>query len=96
MSLSQKELENIARLARLKIAGDDLQSVAEDLTRILDFVERLSAADTADVTPMAHPLPGMTQRLRRDEAMCDSRRDEYQKNAPAVEDGLYLVPRVIE
>ncbi len=96
MSLSRKEVENIAALARLAIADDELQTVTKNLSRILDFVEQLAAADTDGIEPMAHPLPDMTQRLRSDEVAHEDRRDDYQDNAPSVEDGLYLVPRVIE
>lgn len=96
MSLSRKEVADIAHLARLGIDDDEIVGVTENLSRILAFVEQLGSADTHDVEPMAHPLAGMTQRLRADVARDDDRRDLYQQNAPAVESGLYLVPKVIE
>ena len=82
-------------LARLEIAGQDFDDVAEKLSRIVDFVDQLQAAPTADVLPMAHPLD-QTQRLRADEVTETNKRDDFQQNAPAVRDGLYLVPKVIE
>lgn len=95
MSLTRKNVEDIARLARLEIAEEEMQGLVSNLSSILDFVEQLSAAPVDDVTPMAHPLD-MHQRLRVDEVTESDRRDDFQKNAPATEAGLYLVPRVIE
>lgn len=95
MSLSPDEVRHIAHLARLRIEEDDIADYAGNLSRIVDFVDQLGQADTESVTPMAHPLE-MAQRLRDDEVTESNHRDEYQKNAPATEQGLYLVPRVIE
>jgi len=96
MSLTQKDVENIAHLARLQVTAEELPVYADSLSRIMNFVEQLAAADTAAVEPMAHPLAGQTQRLRADEVTETDRRALYQQNAPQVEAGLYLVPRVIE
>lgn len=95
MSLSPDEVRHIAHLARLRIEEDDIADYAGNLSRIVDFVDQLGQADTEAVTPMAHPLE-MAQRLRDDEVTESNHRDEYQENAPATEQGLYLVPRVIE
>lgn len=95
MSLSPDEVRHIAHLARLRIEEDDIADYAGNLSRIVDFVDQLGQADTESVTPMAHPLE-MAQRLRDDEVTESNHRDEYQENAPATEQGLYLVPRVIE
>jgi aspartyl-tRNA(Asn)/glutamyl-tRNA(Gln) amidotransferase subunit C len=95
MSLSKEQVQHIAMLARLEIAGQEIDDVADKLSRIVDFVDQLQAAPTADVTPMAHPL-NQTQRLRADEVTETDERERIQQNAPAVEDGLYLVPKVIE
>lgn len=95
MSLSPDQVRHIAHLARLRIDDGDVQQYATNLSRIVDFVDQLGQADTASVTPMAHPLD-MVQRLRDDEVTESNHRDEYQENAPAIEAGLYLVPRVIE
>ena len=96
MSLTPKQIQNIAHLARLELRSDEIPVYAESLGRILGLVGELEHADTAGVEPMAHPLTGQVQRLRADEATAPNRRDEYQRNAPQVADGLYLVPRVIE
>ena len=82
-------------LARLNLARDDFDDVVDKLSRIVDFVDQLQAVPTDDVVPMAHPLD-QTQRLRPDVVTESNHRDEYQENAPSVQDGLYLVPKVIE
>ena len=95
MSLTKEQVQHIATLARLKLADDEFDDVVDKLSRIVDFVDQLQAAPTDDVVPMAHPL-NMSQRLRADEVTESDERDQYQANAPATEDGFYLVPRVIE
>jgi aspartyl-tRNA(Asn)/glutamyl-tRNA(Gln) amidotransferase subunit C len=95
VSLSKEQVEYIATLARLKLQDDEIADVVEKLSSIVDFVDQLQAAPTDDVEPMAHPL-NMSQRLRADEITEFDQRDQVQKNAPSVEDGYYLVPRVIE
>ena len=95
MAIGPAEVAQIAHLARLSVSADDADRYARDLSDILSFVEQLSAVDTAGVTPMAHPLD-MAQRLRPDEITEADQRERFQAIAPAVEDGLYLVPRVIE
>jgi len=95
VSLSKEQVEYIATLARLQLQDDEIADVVEKLSSIVDFVDQLQAASTDDVVPMAHPL-NMSQRLRADEITESDLRDQAQKNAPSVEDGYYLVPRVIE
>lgn len=95
MSLTPAEVEKIALLARLEISPADVQGYADNLSRIIDFVAHLESAPTEGVVPMAHPLD-MPQRLREDVAAETDRHELYQQNAPAVEAGLYLVPKVIE
>ena len=68
----------------------------DSLSRIIDFVEQLSAADTSGVEPMAHPLADQVQRLRPDVVTEADGHEKYQQNAPSVAAGLYLVPKVIE
>ena len=82
-------------LARLKLTDDEYGESVEKLSKIVDFVDQLSQADTSGVVPMAHPLDAV-QRLRPDVVTESDERDRYQENAPAVTDGLYLVPKVIE
>jgi aspartyl-tRNA(Asn)/glutamyl-tRNA(Gln) amidotransferase subunit C len=95
MSLDKQDVVNIAHLARLGINEDDIPEYAQNLSNILGLVEQMSAVDTTSVQPMAHPLD-TRQRLRADEVTETDQRDHFQSIAPATEDGLYLVPRVIE
>jgi len=88
-------VEKIAHLARLAVDGDELDSVAAGLSDILQMVEQMSAVDTEGVTPMAHPLH-MIQPLRQDQVTEENQRELFQSIAPQTEDGLYLVPKVIE
>jgi len=96
MSLNRADIENIARLARLKLTEAEIPVYVDSLSRIFAFVGELDRAPTAGIEPMAHPLPGLAQRLRADEVSESDRRALYQQNAPKVEAGLYLVPKVIE
>ena len=96
MTLTRRDVENIAHLARLQITEQELPVYVQSLSAILAFVEQLSAAPTDDVVPMAHPLEDQVQRLREDRVTESDRRGAYQPNAPAIEGGLYLVPKVIE
>jgi aspartyl-tRNA(Asn)/glutamyl-tRNA(Gln) amidotransferase subunit C len=96
MNLTRKDVENIAHLARLAISEQELETYVTNLSKIVTFVAQLNAADTSKVEPMAHPLSGQTQRLRPDVVTERDQRERFQKNAPQVEAGLYLVPKVIE
>ena len=95
MSFSRQDLENVARLARLAVADDEVDELTAQLGRILDLVGRLSEVDTEGVEPMAHPLD-MVQRLRADEVTDTDQRDQLQANATEVDRGFYKVPRVID
>jgi aspartyl-tRNA(Asn)/glutamyl-tRNA(Gln) amidotransferase subunit C len=95
MALDRKDVEDIAHLARLSIDETDIPEYARNLSNILDFVEQMQAVDTSGVEPMAHPLEA-TQRLREDVVIESDQRERFQEIAPAVEAGLYLVPKVIE
>lgn len=96
MSLNRADIENIARLARLELTETEIPVYVDSLSRIFAFVGELDRAPTAGIDPMAHPLPGLAQRLRADEVSETDRRATFQQNAPQVEAGLYLVPKVIE
>ena len=95
MSLDKDQVQHIAMLARLKLADDEFAETVDKLSRIVDFVDQLSQADTGDVIPMAHPL-NQAQRVRADVVTESVDRDHFQENAPLVEGGFYLVPKVIE
>jgi aspartyl-tRNA(Asn)/glutamyl-tRNA(Gln) amidotransferase subunit C len=93
--LDKEQVQQIAVLARLRLADDEFGETVDKLSRIVDFVDQLSQASTDAVVPMAHPLD-VAQRLRPDEVSEAIDRDHFQENAPSVENGLYLVPKVIE
>ncbi len=95
MSLSSAEVTRIAQLARLHLQPEEVTGLQHDLSDMLDLVGQMQAVDTQGVQPMAHPL-AMTQRLRPDQVTVQNQRADYQAVAPQVEDGLYLVPRVVE
>lgn len=95
MKLTRQEVQNIAHLARLDLPEADMAAFVENLSDIITFVDQLENASTGDAQPMAHPL-NMNQPLRPDVVTESDHRQDYQQNAPAVERGLYLVPRVIE
>jgi aspartyl-tRNA(Asn)/glutamyl-tRNA(Gln) amidotransferase subunit C len=96
MALTREQIASIAALARLELSSAEIPVYQTSLSSILDFVGALDAVDTANVTPMAHPLPGLSQRLRPDVVTETDRHEQYQANAPQVAAGLYLVPKVIE
>ncbi len=95
MSLGPDDVKSIAHLARLEIEEKNIEEYANNLSSILDLVEQMNAVDTTDVKPMAHPMD-VSQRLRADEVLETNQRESFQKIAPKTEDGLYLVPQVIE
>ena len=95
MALDQTDINTIAHLARLQVDEGDMEQYVHNLSDILGFVEQMNGVDTSNVTPMAHPLDA-TQRLRQDVVSESDQREKFQANAPQVEDGLYLVPKVIE
>jgi len=96
MLLTREQIEDIAHLARLALQPAELPVYQQSLSAIFDFVGELDRADTANVVPMAHPLAGQSQRLRPDVVTETDRHEIYQRNAPQVAAGLYLVPKVIE
>ncbi len=95
MALSADEVNKIAHLARLGIDEQDIEHYASDLNNILDLMTQMGELNTDDVQPMAHPLD-QVQRLREDAVKEEDQRDHFQKIAPQTENGLYLVPKVID
>lgn len=95
MSLDKATVEKIAHLARLSINASDVPQYINDLSNILELVNQMNSVDTANVTPMAHPLD-MPQRLRPDVVTEANQREILQSIAPQVKKGLYLVPKVID
>ena len=95
MSLSDDQIRRIARLARIALQPDEIPELADRLNRILTLIGEMQAVDTAGIEPMSHALD-VVQRLRPDEVTETDQRERFQAVAPAVADGLYLVPKVIE
>ncbi|MES2246742.1 MAG: Asp-tRNA(Asn)/Glu-tRNA(Gln) amidotransferase subunit GatC [Pseudomonadota bacterium] len=99
MSLSASDIARIASLARLQLAPDESERMLTQINGFFDLVERMRAVDTTSVEPLAHPvaaLEDVTLRLRDDVVSEPNNREANQKSAPAVEAGLFLVPKVIE
>ena len=94
-TLTDLDIKKIAHLARLDIAVADIPIHAENLSKILNFVEQINNAKTDNIKPIAHPADGF-QHLRSDEVTEINNRELLQESAPQVEAGLYLVPRVID
>jgi len=93
--LSLQDVQRIAHLARLELSGAEAEAMAKQMNDILAMVDQMAAADAAGVEPMSHPQEVM-QPLREDRVTEADSRDDFQAVAPQVEDGLYLVPKVIE
>jgi aspartyl-tRNA(Asn)/glutamyl-tRNA(Gln) amidotransferase subunit C len=96
MSLSRRDIDNIAHLARLALSEAEIPVYIDSLSRIIGLVGELDNAATSGVEPMSHPLAGQKQRLRADVVADSDQHELYQRNAPQVMAGLYLVPKVIE
>ena len=88
-------MQQIAELAQLEITEKELGNVMDSMNQVLDLVEVMQTVDTTGVEPMAHPLDS-TQELRDDVVTEPDQRNHYQELAPSTQDGLYLVPRVVE
>lgn len=95
MSLDENQVNNIAQLAHIEINPEDISHYTRDISNILDMVKQLEQANTADIEPLSNPLE-QTQRLRADIVTESNQRDKLQENAPLTEQGLFLVPKVIE
>jgi aspartyl-tRNA(Asn)/glutamyl-tRNA(Gln) amidotransferase subunit C len=99
MALTPKDVSRIAHLARLELSSDEQAAMLTQLNEFFDIVERMSAVDTSGIEPLYTPLSAVQQvglRLREDAVSETVDRELNQVSAPAVEDGLFLVPRVIE
>jgi len=95
MALSPEEVKKIAFLARLSIQEENIEQYSDDLSGILDLVEQMNAANVDDIEPMAHPQDAM-QRLRADAVTEINQREKLMSNAPSQQDGLFLVPKVLD
>jgi aspartyl-tRNA(Asn)/glutamyl-tRNA(Gln) amidotransferase subunit C len=99
MSLNSQDIARIAHLARLQLQPDESERMLSQINGFFDIVEKMRAVDTSGVEPLTHPVAAVRDvqlRLRDDVASEPNAREENQKSAPAVERGLFLVPKVIE
>ncbi len=95
MALDNSDIKRIAHLARIEISDAEADKTLTKLSGILTLIEQMQAVDTTGITPMSHSQD-VVQRLRDDVVTATNQRETFQVNAPAVESGLYLVPKVIE
>ena len=100
MSLTLNDIARLSKLAQLELDEQQSADALDKLNSIFSLVEQMKAIDTTGVTPLSHPIAAwrddLALRLRDDVVSEPNHRDDYQKPAPAVQDGLYLVPKVIE
>jgi aspartyl-tRNA(Asn)/glutamyl-tRNA(Gln) amidotransferase subunit C len=95
MSIDRADIEKLGELARIAITEENIEATTRSINEVLALVDQLQSANTDGVEPLANPLDA-TQRLRHDEISEINRRDDFQPLAPEAENGLYLVPKVID
>ncbi|MGH1487444.1 MAG: Asp-tRNA(Asn)/Glu-tRNA(Gln) amidotransferase subunit GatC [Cellvibrionaceae bacterium] len=93
--MDANEIAKLAQLAKINIDNNMVDDVAESITSILTLVDQLQAVDTSNIEPMSHPMDAV-QRLRADIVTENNQREQLQTTAPAVDNGLFLVPKVID
>lgn len=99
MALTPQDIARIANLARLELSGAESERMLTQINGFFDIVEKMRAVDTTGIVPLAHPVAAVQEvalRLRDDVASEPNQREANQRSAPAVERGLFLVPKVIE
>ena len=95
MSVDQKTVRHIARLARIAVRDDELEALAKELNGILDWVEQLGEVETAEVEPMTSAV-AVAMKMRDDVVKVENLQKEVTRNAPGAEDGFFVVPKVVE
>lgn len=95
MSIDPKQIQQLAKLARLRLSASEAEGFSDQLSDIINMIEQMNQVDTDHIQPMSHPQD-MTLRLREDIVTERDRHEEFQTGAPAAAAGLYLVPRVVE
>jgi len=95
MSVDQKTVRHIARLARIAVRDDELEALSRELNGILDWVEQLGEVDVSGVEPMTSAV-AMSMKMRDDTAVVQNLQDAVIRNAPGAEDGFFVVPKVVE
>ncbi|MCM2251200.1 MAG: Asp-tRNA(Asn)/Glu-tRNA(Gln) amidotransferase subunit GatC [Ramlibacter sp.] len=99
MALTSQDIARIAHLARLELSAAESERMLTQINGFFDIVEKMRAVDTSGLLPLSHPVAAfqdVTLRLREDAVREANQREDNQRSAPAVEQGLFLVPRVIE
>lgn len=99
MSLTAEDIARIANLARLELKPNESERMLTQINGFFDVVEKMRAVDTTGIEPLAHPVAAIQDlalRLREDRVSEPNNREANQRNAPAIENGLFLVPKVIE
>ncbi len=95
MSITANDIEKVAKLARIQITDDHVPEVTSSINDVLGLIDKMQSVDTSNVEPLANPHDAV-QTLRKDEVTAVNEREKLMQNAPASEEGLFLVPKVIE
>ncbi len=95
MSISRDTIAKVAHLARINLSDEEIPKITQSISDILALIDKMQAANTTNIEPLANPHDAI-QRLREDAVTAIDEREKLLKNAPASEDGLFLVPKVIE
>ena len=94
--ISKKELEHLSKLALIDFSEDEKESLMKDLTKILNYFQKLSDLNTENVTPLVHPIEGLKNIFREDIPKGSLSREEVLKNAKYTKDGFFKAPKIIK
>lgn len=95
MTFAEMDVKKVAALARLEVADEDVPTYERELASIFEMIQKIQEIDTSNIEPMSHPKD-IELRLRPDQVTEPDQRAELQQIAPATENGLYLVPKVLD
>jgi len=95
MALENADIDKIAILARLQVTPSEASDYANSISSILSLIDQMQQVSTEGIEPLSNPHDA-SQRLRKDEVTCDNQREAFIALAPAAQDGLYLVPKVLD
>ena len=95
MALENTDIDKIAILARLQVTPSETNDYANSISSILSLIDQMQQVSTDGIEPLSNPHDA-SQRLRKDEVTCDNQREAFIALAPAAQDGLYLVPKVLD
>ena len=95
MALENADIDKIAILARLQVTPSETSDYANSISSILSLIDQMQQVSTEGIEPLSNPHDA-SQRLRKDEVTCDNQREDFIALAPAAQDGLYLVPQVLD